>query len=35
VLRWLERGPVDAIQYVNAWRPAIANGASEDESRLS
>jgi len=20
VLRWLERGPVDAIQYVNAWR---------------
>jgi PTH1 family peptidyl-tRNA hydrolase len=35
VLRWLERGPVDAIQYVNAWRPAIANGPSEDESRLS
>ena len=22
VLRWLERGPTDAIQYVNAWRPA-------------
>jgi PTH1 family peptidyl-tRNA hydrolase len=21
VRRWLERGPIDAIQYVNGWRP--------------
>ena len=21
VLRWLDRGPTDAIQFVNAWRP--------------
>jgi PTH1 family peptidyl-tRNA hydrolase len=32
VLRWLERGPVDAIQYVNAWRPPEA-GASVQETR--
>jgi PTH1 family peptidyl-tRNA hydrolase len=24
VVRWLERGPVDAIQYVNAWRTPSA-----------
>ena len=23
VERWLERGPTDAIQYVNAWRPPV------------
>jgi PTH1 family peptidyl-tRNA hydrolase len=34
VLRWLDRGPIDAIQYVNAWRPS-ASSASEDESRAS
>ena len=34
VMRWLDRGPVDAIQYVNAWRPP-AKTASEDESRAS
>jgi PTH1 family peptidyl-tRNA hydrolase len=22
VLRWLDRGPIDAIQFVNAWRPS-------------
>jgi hypothetical protein len=21
VMRWLERGPLDAIQFVNGWRP--------------
>jgi PTH1 family peptidyl-tRNA hydrolase len=35
VLRWLERGPVDAMQYVNAWRLPAPNGTSEDESRVS
>jgi PTH1 family peptidyl-tRNA hydrolase len=30
VLRWLERGPTDAIQYINAWRPIPP--PSEDES---
>ena len=35
VLRWLEHGPVDAIQYVNAWRLPVENGTSEDESRVS
>ncbi len=36
VLRWLERGAVDAIQYVNAWRvPVTPVPASEDESRGS
>jgi PTH1 family peptidyl-tRNA hydrolase len=35
VLRWLERGPLDAIQYVNGWRLPVQNGTSEDESRVS
>ena len=29
IVRWLERGPTDAIQYVNAWR---APQASEDRA---
>jgi PTH1 family peptidyl-tRNA hydrolase len=35
VLRWLERDPLDAIQYVNGWRLPAAHGTSEDESRVS
>jgi PTH1 family peptidyl-tRNA hydrolase len=27
VRRWLERGPIDAIQYVNAWRPVTSEPA--------
>jgi PTH1 family peptidyl-tRNA hydrolase len=34
VLRWLEHGSTDAIQYVNAWRPP-APEPSEDESPAS
>jgi PTH1 family peptidyl-tRNA hydrolase len=34
VIRFLERGPVDAINYVNAWR-APAASAREDESAPS
>ena len=29
VVRWLERGPVDAIQYVNAWRPVAPETPSD------
>ncbi len=36
VQRWLERGAIDAIQYVNAWRAPVTPGAaSEDESGKS
>jgi peptidyl-tRNA hydrolase, PTH1 family len=34
VVRWLERGPTDAIQFVNAWRPS-APERSEDETPAS
>jgi peptidyl-tRNA hydrolase, PTH1 family len=34
VLRWLERGATDAIQYVNAWRPP-SPPPSEDETAAS
>jgi len=34
VLRWLDRGPTDAIQFVNAWRPPQPQ-PSEDGSRVS
>ena len=30
-LRWLERGPVDAINYVNAWRPEEGRIAAPDQ----
>jgi peptidyl-tRNA hydrolase, PTH1 family len=34
VLRWLERAPADAIQFVNAWRPPALQ-RSEDETPAS
>lgn len=30
VLRWLDRGPVDAIQFVNGWRPAREDTAAAE-----
>jgi PTH1 family peptidyl-tRNA hydrolase len=30
VMRWLERGPLDAIQFVNGWRPTAPR---EDTAR--
>ena len=35
VIRWLERGATDAIQYVNAWRPPSVNPVREDPPRAS
>ena len=34
IVRFLERGPVDAINYVNAWRSPVPS-AGEDESPVS
>jgi PTH1 family peptidyl-tRNA hydrolase len=31
VLRWLERGPTDAMNYVNAWRPEEETSAETDQ----
>jgi PTH1 family peptidyl-tRNA hydrolase len=31
VERWLERGPVDAIQFVNGWRPPEPPGAERGQ----
>jgi PTH1 family peptidyl-tRNA hydrolase len=31
VLRWLERGPTDAIQFVNAWRPSAPPDAARGQ----
>jgi len=31
VLRWLERGPTDAMNYVNAWRPEEETAAENDQ----
>ena len=35
VVRFLERGPVDAINYVNAWRSVAPSAEGEDESPVS
>lgn len=35
VERWLDRGATDAIQYVNAWRPAAETAKTEDPHSAS
>jgi len=35
ILRWLERGRSDAVQYVNGWRAQVAPASQADSFRAS